>query len=602
MRARVLTPALAAAFALLAAGSAQAQLPTPTPTVIPGVTPTPTPEPEPQQPAHPPVVEATVDDSVTSLRGGPAHANAVSGTIGTPLGLAWTAEVSAGQLLAVPGTLISIGRPGVAVMDPMTGARRWTIAEFVRAAAIVGDAVVVSAGESLSAYALADGTRRWTTMVARGFSEAPVPAGDLVLVQAFDDAGGSAVRALDMSSGAERWRFATPTPGVPAVVGDRVYVPGCGGGYAVLDRRDGHLIHRVESSCHGGAQPIAAAAGRLVRIDNDVAFDMETFAPQPVVRWEAARPGLGLLNTTESTVDGIDPVDSRQHWRAKLPFITGTGLLAGETAVVASREGVAVLDAATGAQRWAGRFTESLHTGSSDGRLPAIAALGSVFVAKGGVLIALRPGAPAPPARLTSRIERVRVIQYGRGFTVDVALVQDPIVVARDVLLAERRATWRRARARVAGRTSLDQYAKRIKLKPPLTTDYELTVRGATNARRFSAVVAPAERTRVRRGGADNNSITWSTRLRVPRSIPLGGRTYALYVGRAGRKRYQLLDAARIARRGRGRGSAVLHFRAPRVGSRDFFRACVSGVSRRGMGWHDRLDRTCGRASVRFSR
>jgi hypothetical protein len=561
---------------------------------VPTLTPDPDPDPPPEPPPPPVVEAADAGEGVTGEFGGPFHTNAVSGNLITPLGLAWSQSVSASRVLAVPGTVVATGFGGVHAFDAATGARRW--ADVLRAdggAALVGDAVVAATEQGIKAYALSDGAHRWTAAGTQT-SDPPVPAGDMVLVRGTM----SNLVALDVATGATRWSVDAYNAGRSAVVGDRVYLPFCGGALTVLDRRDGRILgQRSGSGCSGGSLG-TAAVGRTVRVGDQVMVDMETLAASPVVNWRAARPGLALQHGGDRTLNGVDPISGQRLWSSRLAIEFGRTYLAGDAAVVVSPEGIAVHDAKSGAERWAARFSPALGE-HADALQPAVA-LGTVFVLRDGRLHAFRAGAPGLPARLQGTIAPLRVIPYGGRFSVEARLVQDVMAVARDVIVHQKTPLRRRPASRTLGRTSLRDDEVSARLKPSLTTDYALTVTGASNEKRFTAVVVPRERSRIRRSGADRNSITAAITLQVPPSISLRGRRYGLYVARSRARRYTRVAVGRIRRTGRGRGRVTLRFRAFDVRGKDFVRSCVTGVSRRGIGFHDRLDRRCGAAGLRF--
>lgn len=550
-------------------------------------------------PPNPPVVDAAIDDAVTALDG-QHHTRATTTTVKGPLGVAWTAKVTGDvrQLLAIPGTLITSGS-SLTALDPATGAVRWTVPGAGEGAAIVGDAVVATRGDDLVSHDLGTGALRWTAVGAGdGFSGAPVPAGDLVIAQPLTN-GTSFARGLDAATGAQRWRVDVPNPGVPAVVGDRVYLPGCGGGFQVVDRPSGTVVDSRSSGCGGGISYTAGAFARTVRIGTETAFSTTDLATGPVVRWDAATPAIGVM-AGSTTLLGVDPVSGQGRWTAKTPFGAGRAWIAGSSVVNVTDQGIQLLDAATGATTWQGQFAKPSGSFSDGGRI-TIAAAGQVFTAAGSTVTALRTGAPGRTPKLAGKIARFRTITFGQAFTVSGTARDRPILTRREVRLQTRRFPARRSRTTVVGKTGIrTDGAFKVRLKPDRFTSYRLRVAGATGSREFAAIVLPRTRDRFSRSGADNNSITLRTTITVPKDMRIAGRTYAVYVGRAGAKRYVRLGSGRIRRLGKGRGRATVRFRAVTFGRRDFIRVCISGLSRQGLSFNDRLDRQCGRSTIRF--
>lgn len=579
--------AAAAAFAvLLSAAPAAAQLPIPLPGAT-GTTTTPAPPPPP-----PPVVDATVaGDVVTSLDGDALHAGATSTTLGGSLGVAWgVAAPGARQLLAVPGSVVVVGG-GITAFNADTGTRRWQAAGNATHAAIVGDAVIASVDSDLVAYALADGAVRWTTKGVSFAGTVPVPAGDLVLVQ--DSAGGdNAIQAYAAATGALRWKVGTPNPGTPAVVGERVYAPTCGGGYLLLDRASGAVSAQKSGGCSGGISSFARAVGRVVQIDSEATLKTDDLTTIPTLGWRVARPGLALVGGT--LVRALDPVGGAQRWSASLKLGGGGLALSGDTVVSVGAQGVELLEAAGGKPTWSGRFV----TPSNNDAPVSITALGTVFVSLGSRLIALRPGAPGAAPTLKGSIKATQFVPWGTRVSVGGSATDTDIATAHAARLVTR-ASGRKARTSTAATTGADGTFS-FKLRPSRYTRYQLTLDGRSNEKRFQVVVLTNEKTRISRSGADRNTITSRVTIKVPTTVPLRGRTYAIYIARAGKKRYVLLGKARIRGAGKGRGRATVVFRAPRFGKKDFIRTCVQGASARGLNYDDRLDRRCGTASARF--
>lgn len=552
------------------------------------------------QPAAPAVVDAgSAPDTVTSFDGGPLHNRSSSSTLQPPLHVAWSVKTG-GQVLAVPGSVVTASSLGLTALDPATGAVRWK-AVGAKSAAIVGEVVVAAVGRDLMGFSLADGSVRWTRPGdGDELYSYPVPAGDLVLMQTLVD-GRRYLRAIDPATGGERWVVNLTSGGTPTVVGDRVYAPLCEGGYLVLDRATGRAIDQRVNGCSGGSDT-ARAVGRNVRISSAGTYRTDALTTVvPNVLWEAARPGLGVLEGANRVVQAVDPISGAAAWAGRTDVGDNGRLalwVAGDTVLAANAGGVQLLDAATGASRWLGRFSNASTAG--DGKPELVVAGGMAFVQHGGNLLGLRSGAPANPPKISSKIKRYVTIEFGKKYSLTGQVKESPIVVKRNVLLVSRPFGREEVR-RIVGQTDASRdNTYTVKVKPSRFTTYDVSVEGADGRKRTGVIVLPAEKFRIRRGGADRNSLTVRVSLRVPRNVKLAGRTYAFYVGNRGTKRYRKVAAARIRGAGKGRGRVTLRFRALTLGKKGFTRSCITRVSRAGLNYDDRLDRRCGARSVKF--
>ncbi len=149
--------------------------------------------------------------------------------------------------VAIVGTTSGTGY----AIDLSTGSIRWSTplgGSISTSVAVADGTAYVGAGRNLSAVAVSDGRIRWQEAVsASGRIGTPTAAGGLVFAATGLDADDPSVHgivALDVSNGAARWRFESPTRAVvytPAVVDGRAYIVGEDGRVVALDAASGAL-------------------------------------------------------------------------------------------------------------------------------------------------------------------------------------------------------------------------------------------------------------------------------------------------------------------------------------------------------------------------
>jgi outer membrane protein assembly factor BamB len=123
---------------------------------------------------------------------------------------------------ASSGLLLAIGGGRLYAFDTATGRTRWNVAVAgdSRGPTVSGDTVLFSAGATLFAHRVADGSPVWHAELG---AEAltPVATGGSLAVVALSD---NAVIALDLATGAVRWRVTRDLASAAVAVGDtRVY-------------------------------------------------------------------------------------------------------------------------------------------------------------------------------------------------------------------------------------------------------------------------------------------------------------------------------------------------------------------------------------------
>ncbi|MFF3418816.1 PQQ-binding-like beta-propeller repeat protein [Streptomyces sp. NPDC002698] len=234
------------------------------------------------------------------------------------------ALVLIGVPLALVGGLASCVASELGYMPGDSIERAWdtpydrTAAKYGNAAWAVGDTVVRSRFDAVTAFDAGTGKRRWEYAVP-GRAEicaTSTTAADSVALIALSESGKgcATVAAIDLKDGRELWRTGRgPGSGDPA---DDADVVATGAGLAVL-RDEG------DTAPDAGARPALRGDGALR------AFDLRTGAP----RWKAAVPKdcfprraavasnqvlAFLACDTEAKVAAFDPTDGKERWTVPL--------------------------------------------------------------------------------------------------------------------------------------------------------------------------------------------------------------------------------------------------------------------------------------------
>jgi outer membrane protein assembly factor BamB len=203
----------------------------------------------------------------------------------------------------------------------------------------------------------------WQAVVGEGFSASVVQGERLILFHRLDDK--EVVDCLDATTGKARWRFRYPTRyeddfgkgngprATPVISGKRVYTLGAEGWLHCLDLESGQKIwdrslntdYQVPRNFFGvGSSPLVEGDLLLVNVGGKaagiVAFNKETGREV----WRATRDGASYASPVAASIDG------KRH------------------AIFFTREGIVVLDPATGAVRfqkhWRSRSNASVNATS----------------------------------------------------------------------------------------------------------------------------------------------------------------------------------------------------------------------------------------------
>ena len=607
---RILPPLLLA-LALLPA-TATAQVPVPTPTIVPTAEPEPDPTPPP-----PPVVEPPPPGTETVTRGFDlAHTYYSAEPAATPpFGPVWSASfpgpvssplVAGGRAFASVADLSTQGAAAVVALDAASGRELWrTSLPGIPTVAFLGygDGTVMAADMRGGLYALdaASGATRWTQKVGDHNFSPPVVAGGLVYLQ-----GSDIVRAFDLGSGAPRFTadLGDGGDGAPAIAGDRLYaVAPCVA--AAFDRRDGRPIWRLDDrGCSsGGGLPVSLHKRRVLGY-NAYFLDAETGAragERPALSVLAGDIGIG---GAPGGLTAYDIETGAKLWSFvapfKLPPGERTGAIAGADETILTRTGPLLygIDRRTGKLTWTGRLPVEEQHGSLSAAFYQDFAIGNgvVLVPFQNELWALSANAKDPPPSVKLDRPPRSPITYGDKLRFEGKVATRGLDYPYDVSLRQNPWPFRRDRhvgteVKTSGKFVLD-------VRPARNSLLRLTVNGHV-AKTLPVVVLPRVSSR-RLDHSPGSTGRLRVTVRVPRAVRLRGATVASYLGRGKAKRFELLGRGRLSGR-RGRFTATYAFRTiSGLGKKDFAAICVRGIHRRGMSFGDRLDRSCGAASVRF--
>ncbi len=246
-----------------------------------------------------------------------------------------------------------------------SGTLRWSIPKFAApSAASVADGTVYiahmgsssSEEPSLRALDASSGEQRWTfPLPDEGLKTSPAVADGTVYV-----VGRSALRAVDATSGKQRWTFPLPDEGLnssPTVADGTVYIGSTKGRLYAVDAETGRRrwLYRYSKNGFGG------------------------FTPAPVIS-----AGIVYIGGGEGELYAVDAATGRERWihpsKGKTP-VPGPVAVADDTAYVTKDALLYALDATSGKRRW----TYPPVKGFS---MP-VAANGAVYVRDGDSLYAI---------------------------------------------------------------------------------------------------------------------------------------------------------------------------------------------------------------------
>lgn len=185
-------------------------------------------------------------------------------------------------------------------IDIPTGTTRWTTVvdgPVGSSIAIADGTVYLGAGPNLIAIGLVDGRIRWTQAVSKvGRIGTPTAAGGMVYAATGLDGSDRSVYgvvALDAATGAQRWRFVSPTRAVvytPAVVDGRAYIVGEDRRVTALDAANGTILWATATKEVNEAVP--AIADGLVFVAGNGGAMNALDAGTGVIRWTVPYRGV----------------------------------------------------------------------------------------------------------------------------------------------------------------------------------------------------------------------------------------------------------------------------------------------------------------------
>lgn len=220
-------------------------------------------------------------------------------------GVRWTFK-SAGQVRAAPAPFedgVIIGSTGgqVSFVRVSDGATAWTVdvaGEVARSAAVADGTVVLPVEPgSIVALDARSGQERWQTSIAKhgGVGTPTIDAGRVLTASGLGGASAAdrGIIAVDLESGTQLWRWASPT-------GDRIYTPAMRdrgafvvseAGFAVsLDPATGRELWRTDVA--GPAEANAVVTGDTVGIADDGGSVSALDATDGSIRWQVPIVGV----------------------------------------------------------------------------------------------------------------------------------------------------------------------------------------------------------------------------------------------------------------------------------------------------------------------
>jgi outer membrane protein assembly factor BamB len=217
-----------------------------------------------------------------------------------------------------------------------------------------GDTVVVGTDDGqVSAFAVDDGSQRWSVDAGDHVLAPMAASSDAVIATVRPESGAPYLLALQMADGTQAWRYDAPRAvldlGGPSVAGDTVYVVGSDASVRAVSLDDG--TQRWASPLYTptlGSPPGVVGDGLYVtdQVGTVYGFDAATGAE----RWRFATnrnvvgapivAGSAVLQpTVGGSVVAIDVTSGHQVWEGSLSDSVVIGLAASGDAVVASLTG-----------------------------------------------------------------------------------------------------------------------------------------------------------------------------------------------------------------------------------------------------------------------
>lgn len=284
----------------------------------------------------------------------------------------------AASATAPDGTLLALllgGGSQTVALDLATGEERWRIVENpVTTPSVAGEVLVYAVEDgTVRAYDTATGAPRWEVRLPGDPPQAVVAEGDAVVVlhgqgqvlgpgddpDAFTTVGAAEVTALDLATGAVRWRAATAGgPQQLVVAGDLVVVHVVGGLYGFelgggAERWRQVPLHEDCWELQAGRQAItfrSGSGGKLRGVDLRTGARTDLAGPASGYGREATVGDLRVA--TDGLAVAAAGSDGGRRFRTPLRAIAGLAGGDADVVVVPTALGLTAIDAADGTVRW----------------------------------------------------------------------------------------------------------------------------------------------------------------------------------------------------------------------------------------------------------
>lgn len=501
-----------------------------------------------------------------------------------PLVERWSIPILVGNVLAADGRVYATDGTSAMAFALADGSRLWTTQlTFPRGTAYDGGLLLVRDSRRLVALDGATGAVRWETELVQedSFRDGRVAAADGV-VYVGDQRGTRALRATD---GRELWSAPVPSRGGAAVDDSHVYTMGsCGQVYATK-RGTGEPAWHAESDCTGGGLDFPAVHGGRVwasrgrYVEGDGHLDPEVYdaaAGTPRGEFVGELPVFvdgAAVTSVAGSVRALDPATLTERWRSEGSLSAPIAI--GHDVYGFRDDRLVALSAEDGRELWARRPPGD---GSSN-QAETAAAPGTLVIAYDERLTAYESYfKPAP-----------RAVALGASSS-DVTAGEEVRLIG--VLGRELRGVG--VRVRLEGAERRGRFERFRTLRAARDGGFSIAVVVHRNSR--FRVQGPGEGSEVVRVYATPRVILGRPRrgvtgvsVRTPRTF-LAGRTLVLYRDPGGGRPLARLAAGTLRAEGPGRARTRLALRNRR-GDLVF---CVRGQLKLGLGRPNALNRRCG--------
>ena len=497
------------------------------------------------------------------------------------------------------------GGARVLALAPSTGKVRWrrVIASQETPLALTYESglLMVSDGSgAIQALEPAKGQTVWKRQLDVGGLGQPVSDSGIVVVTL-----GLRVFALNAGDGSVRWEAQVPPapggprpPGAPLIADGRV-LAGCAN--AAWRLTDGDPVWSNEDrDCPGRS---IAFDGSLYKVDIDGGIlNAETGAPEGTFDG-----GYPLIFTPFTTIaDESRLLKGRTSPRGEYKWTFPQGECGGSTCVEAVAAGhdlylvreddrMFVVDLVTGKVRW----RQKVPTLGGD---PGPLAIGQgLVVFTAGERVFAYSSVLDPPANGLVDATFDAYLAYRDGTEIFGALGAGLRAAGRQSVTLMGDTFPFRGMKRLATTTSAGDGGYSFRVRPKLNTRYR-TRAGRRRSRGGTVIVFPRIRDRILRGrGRRINDLRAHVKLTGPPRVRLAGRRVYLYLVRVRKRRVERQGGSRLRRAGKGRGRAVIRFKALRgLRKGDFLYYCIPHLARSGLGIPGVVDRRCGARRLPF--